>query len=133
CPLSRGQSPPPHKGSPTGSGGPGDTPSSGKPSGGTSGPAGGSSSGPGGKGIPATGGSGPGPATGNGPSSAPRVSTADLTLTDDDGWELWWEYNKVEFMRPNRLQLDRTLVTGDDPADALRRAADEARESALPI
>src|SRR5439155_9611289 len=30
-------------------------------------------------------------------------------------------------------QLDRTLVTGDDPADALRRAADEARESALPI
>jgi HEAT repeat protein len=55
-----------------------------------------------------------------------------LTTTDDDGWWLWWEYNKVEFLRPNRLDFSFVPVSGDDPAEALRIAARQVRAEVMP-
>lgn len=114
--------------------GPGDTVGP-PPAGGPSGPASTSAS----SGRPTTeSGAARGPATGLGTGSpaAPsaRPTTVSLTTTDDDGWWLWWEYNKIEFLRPNRL--DYRFVpqsASDDPAQALRRAAEKVRGEALPL
>lgn len=119
------------------------------------GPAGGSYQGPGdtaggsgggsggGSPRPASGGSGGSPApsgrTGGGaaqspnggvistPSSAPRPVT--LVTTQDDTWWLWWEYNKSQYLRPNRFSFTSARMTGEDPARALSRAVEEARTS----
>jgi HEAT repeat protein len=48
-----------------------------------------------------------------------------LTTESDDGWWLWWEYNKLEFLRPNRLDDWMFPATGDgeglDRTRAVRR------------
>lgn len=110
-------------------GGPGDT------AGGSTGPAGAGpatgapgSSGPGGPRTgPVTGG-GPSTGGGNGPSQGPRPTTANMATTTDDGWWLWWEYAKLEFITPNRLSLANTPITGSDAAGSLREAIERARQ-----
>lgn len=56
-----------------------------------------------------------------------------LTMTSDDTWWLWWEYNKAEFLRPNPLTLEGLTVTGDDLATATRKVIEAARKRAQPI
>jgi HEAT repeat protein len=56
-----------------------------------------------------------------------------LATTSDDSWWLWWEYNKSDFMRPNRLSLANAPMTGDDADSALRSAILRARVGALPV
>lgn len=115
-------------GSPSGGSwtGPGDT----APSGGggpstAGGPRGGATTGGGGGGSPTTG-SGSGGTAGSpssGPGStlgAPRPSVPTLAMEIDDGWWLWWEYNKADFVRPNRLGMWSIAATGDGAADAWR-------------
>src|SRR5688572_12396080 len=34
-----------------------------------------------------------------------------LAMEVDDGWWLWWEYNKTEFLRPNGLAFWRVAAT----------------------
>jgi HEAT repeat protein len=115
--------------------GPGDTAGSG----GSSGPAstGGASSPSTPTGPPPKGGAGATP-TGSGPSS-PRIpglpSALSLTTESDDGWWLWWEYNKLEFLRPNRLGDWIFPTTGDgegvDRTRAVRRELMPTLASAL--
>ena len=52
-----------------------------------------------------------GPTTGRAPVGAPAPTAANLTTTSDDGWWLWWEYAKLEFLVPNRLTLVDRQVT----------------------
>jgi hypothetical protein len=113
------------------------------------GPAIGRGGGPGGgpsSGAPTPASPRPGPGTTDGPDEPPRPRTPsvggagpagpDLTkpitpsslavLTEESNdWSAWWEYNKVEFLRPNRLALDRQddNVTGTFEArhDSLQR------------
>ena len=56
------------------------------------------------------------------PPRLPGMPTAaSLTTEADDGWWLWWEYNKLEFLRPNRLGDWIFPTTGDgDGADRTR-------------
>ncbi len=112
--------------------GPGDT----APSGGgarPSGPSGGKAPGPstGGPGsVVAGGGSAP---AGRGPTAAPAPTPVNMTTTSDDGWWLWWEYAKLEFLVPNRLSLANSILTGDDAAGAFRDAIARARRAQLPL
>jgi len=59
-------------------------------------------------------GDGPGsPGGGAGPRSPGGEEFLVYALTQGDtGWRVWWEYNKLEFLRPNRFELD----TGRDDA-----------------
>lgn len=59
-------------------------------------------------------GAGPGaPGGGMGPRSPGGEEFIAYALTQGDtGWRVWWEYNKLEFLRPNRFELD----TGRDDA-----------------
>lgn len=82
-----------------------------------------------GAGAPSTGrptGSGgqPGPATSAPSPAAPR--TATLAMTSDDGWWLWWEYNKTEFLKPKRRPLS-DLVLSLEGDEALRQRLERAR------
>lgn len=104
--------------------GPGDT----VPGGSGPSTSGGPRSGGGGGGASSTpSGSGPG-ATAGTPSgggsgstlTGPRPSTPTLALEIDDGWWLWWEYNKAEFVRPNRLGMWSIAATGDGAAESWR-------------
>ncbi|MBK7642838.1 MAG: HEAT repeat domain-containing protein [Planctomycetes bacterium] len=70
-------------------------------------------------------GTGPGATGGAGPRPVPTPST--LTMTSDDSWYLWWEYNKAEFLRPNQLDLLSAPASGDDSLAALQRFADSMR------
>ncbi len=114
-------------------GGPGDTAT---PAGGATGGAAPVPAAPGGSSTgraPTPAGAGPAPTTGGSapaPSGAP--TTMSLTITNDDGWWLWWEYAKLEYLVPNRLTLANTPVTGEDAAGALREAIERARRSSLP-
>lgn len=116
--------------------GPGDTVggTGGTSSGGTAPRGGGTSSGGGGSAPSSKGGGGAAtsPSGGAAPSpGAPRPVT--LVTTSDDTWWLWWEYNKSRYLRPNRLSLASQPVTGDDPASVLRRAVEDARQSAAAL
>ncbi len=142
--AARVQSPVPYEGGtrPTGGGatpapaggtysGPGDTVGGGgapRPAGPPSGTSTGPSTG-GGGGVVSGGGSTP---AGRGPTGAPAPTPVNLTTTADDGWWLWWEYAKLEFLVPNRLSLANSIVTGDDAAGALRDAIERARRAQLP-
>src|SRR5258706_705671 len=71
-------------------------------------------------------GTGPGPGQGGlAPTNMP--TTPALTMTSDDSWYLWWEFNKAEFLRPNRLDLLSAPASGDDALGALQRFADSMR------
>jgi len=63
---------------------------------------------------------------------SPVPSTPTLTLTTDDSWYLWWEFNKAEFLRPNRLDLMSAPASGDDALAALQRFADSMRAALAP-
>ena len=69
------------------------------------------------------------------PSTAPWIPTPlNLATESDDGWVLWWEYNKMEFLRPHRLGMWGFPATGaDDETDLAARmsAARAGLESAL--
>lgn len=111
--------------------GPGDTRGGGgpaAPSGPATGATGPATSGPSG-GVRT--GSGSGPTTSRGPSTG-APSAVGMTTTADDGWWLWWEYAKLEFLVPNRLSLANAPITGDDVAGALREAIERARRAELP-
>lgn len=109
--------------------GPGDTaPGAGRPS------SGGAGAGRGGGKSPGTSPGATGAAAGNGPGAgsnglAPTnmPTTPSLTMTSDDSWYLWWEYNKAEFLRPNRLELFSAPISGDDALAAMQRFADALR------
>ncbi|MBL8856951.1 MAG: HEAT repeat domain-containing protein [Planctomycetes bacterium] len=69
--------------------------------------------------------------TGGGMPGVPRPMA--LVTTSDDTWWLWWEYNKNQYLRPNRLTLANAPMTGDDAELALRTAIAQARRSAVPL
>lgn len=100
------------------------TPQNPRPSGGggSNAPKGGSNSG-GGSATP----------TSSGPASPSMPRPVTMVTTSDDSWWLWWEYNKSEYLRPNRLTLGNAPMTGDDADAALRSAIDKARRAALPL
>ncbi len=52
--------------------------------------------------------SGSGPVTA-GPGLTPQTPPSPMAVLTEESndWSTWWEYNKVEFLRPNRLALDR--------------------------
>jgi len=55
------------------------------------------------------------------PPRIPGMPTAlNLTTEADDGWWIWWEYNKLEFLRPNRLDSWIFPATGDGSGDRTR-------------
>ncbi|MFN0007287.1 MAG: HEAT repeat domain-containing protein [Planctomycetota bacterium] len=61
----------------------------------------------------------------------PGMPTAlNLTTEADDGWWLWWEYNKLEFLRPNRLDGWLFPTTGEDDGGDRTRAV---RRELLPM
>lgn len=112
--------------------GPGDTTPS--ASGGAA-PGGVATGGGGGSSGGTTGGVVSGPSTGpvvRGPGANPVPTPLNLTTTADDGWWLWWEYAKLEFLVPNRLSLANAPITGSDGAGALREAIERARRAQLP-
>jgi HEAT repeat protein len=83
-----------------------------------------------GPGGPRTGGApnAPSPA---GPSTAmPRATS--MAMTSDDGWWLWWEYNKTEFLKPRRRPLS-DMVLSMDGDESLRRRLESARAALLAI
>lgn len=69
---------------------------------------------------------------GGGIGPGPMPSTPALTMTNDDSWYLWWEFNKTEFLRPNRLDLLSAPASGDDALAALQRFADSMRQALGP-
>lgn len=75
--------------------------------------------------VSAPSGGGPGSISGGAP------STPTLAMEVDDGWWLWWEYNKSEFAHPNGLAFWRVAATGDDAADAWRKSIASARTDLL--
>ncbi len=109
-------------------GGPGDTTSGGSGSG--AGGAGGHSApkpaSPSAGGAGSASGTGPGAGT-NGLAPTNMPNTPTLTMTSDDSWYLWWEFNKAEFLRPNRLDLFSAPASGDDALLALQRFAESLR------
>jgi HEAT repeat protein len=72
--------------------------------------------------TPSTGGAGPA-----GPDLTKPITPSSIAVLTEESndWSAWWEYNKVEFLRPNRLALDRQddNVTGTFEArhDSLQR------------
>lgn len=56
-------------------------------------------------------------------------STLSLTTVLDDEWWLWWEHNKSEFLRPNRLGLWSINASGDDVVTAFVKFLDSMRSS----
>jgi HEAT repeat protein len=56
-----------------------------------------------------------------------------LTTEGDDGWWLWWEYNKMEFLRPNRLGLWGFPATGDGGEAELKASSGVARARLEPM
>lgn len=61
----------------------------------------------------------------------PGMPTAmSLTTEADDGWWLWWEYNKLEFLRPTRLDGWLFPTTGEDDGGDRTRAV---RRELLPM
>lgn len=114
--------------------GDGPPPDMGGPGGGSGGgAAGGAPAGPiapAGPGPDTTGPSSPPIGGGNGPGtpgSAPRTASGPAASTpietQADAWWLWWEFNKLEFLRPNSVSLTRGPVTpgGKDPRDLMIR------------
>lgn len=68
--------------------------------------------------APSSGGSGPGAQSG----------TPNAPWTDaDNAWWLWWEYNKLEYLRPNSLSSRAWPRTGDDGGDAFDDQLDALR------
>ncbi|HEV8112246.1 MAG TPA: HEAT repeat domain-containing protein [Planctomycetota bacterium] len=68
------------------------------------------------------------------PSSQPGMPTpVALTTESDDGWWLWWEYNKMEFLRPNRLGLWGFPATGADAESELKARSGVARHTLEPV
>lgn len=63
---------------------------------------------------PVTSGTQPAPPAGAPSGNAPRPSS--LAMTSDDGWWLWWEYNKTEFQKPKRRPLSDLVLSleGDE-------------------
>lgn len=59
---------------------------------------------------------GGGGASRTGPSS-PRSSSPRST-GEEDGWWLWWEFNKLRYLRPNAFDARSFPLSGDDTVDA---------------
>ncbi len=101
--------------------GPGDTvgPAGGSPSGGAP-RGGGAPAGPTAPGAVPGGGALPGAGLASVNTGSP--STPTLAMEVDDGWWLWWEYNKTEFLQPNGLAFWRITASGDDAAETWRKS-----------
>lgn len=56
----------------------------------------------------------------------------NLTTESDDGWVLWWEYNKMEFLRPHRLGMWGFPSTGADDESDLAARMNSARAGLEP-
>jgi len=54
-------------------------------------------------------------------------TAAGLTLSLDDSWWMWWEHNKAEFLRPNRMGQWSLNATGDSEAQAWARFLAQTR------
>ncbi len=57
----------------------------------------------------------------------------NLTTESDDGWVLWWEYDKMEFLRPHRLGMWGFPATGSDDPDDLAVRIAAARAGLEPV
>lgn len=77
----------------------------------------------------------PGPTAAPSPSPhTPGMPTpVTLTTESDDGWWLWWEYNKMEFLRPNRLGMWGFPATGQDAEGELKASSSVARARLEPM
>lgn len=69
----------------------------------------------------------PGPVIGLGAVNSGGPSTPTLAMEVDDGWWLWWEYNKTEYVRPRGLAFWRVAATGDDAVEAWSKSVERAR------
>lgn len=97
---------------------------------GSTGPApGGSTPGAGPSGPRTGGASTPPPQAGPG-TALPRA--ASMAMESDDGWWLWWEYNKTEFLKPRRRPLSDMVLSLDGDESLLRRL-ESARAALLAI
>ena len=70
------------------------------------------------------------------PSTAmpPWVPTPlNLSTESDDGWVLWWEYDKMEFLRPHRIGMWGFPSTGSDDPDDLAARLAAARAGLQPV
>ncbi|MBI5362223.1 MAG: HEAT repeat domain-containing protein [Planctomycetes bacterium] len=106
--------------------GPGDTVAPGSPTGGGGSNGGGTPAGPTRGGGPSPGPK-PGPVVGLGAVNSGGPSTPTLAMEVDDGWWLWWEYNKTEYVRPRGLAFWRVAATGDDAVEAWNKSIERAR------
>jgi HEAT repeat protein len=68
------------------------------------------------------------------PSAPPPWVPTPLNLSteSDDGWVLWWEYDKMEFLRPHRLGMWGFPATGSDDPDDLAARLSAARAGLEP-
>jgi HEAT repeat protein len=84
---------------------------------------------------PRTPGAGSAPTAGRAtaPNNPATPTPVSLATTSDDTWWLWWEYNKLAYLLPNRLNLQNMPSTGDDAGAAFRTAIEQARKSTLPL
>ncbi|MCE9594067.1 MAG: HEAT repeat domain-containing protein [Planctomycetes bacterium] len=83
------------------------------------------------------------PAAGALPPNAPQGPTSPFLpatiageASNDANWWMWWEFNKTEFLRPNRLQLKLGLRTGVETPrerDALVQAMLDQLRDALRV
>lgn len=102
--------------------GPGDTAGGGGSTGGGGGAPAGPTTGQPQPAGPGAGGAGAHPGSTAGAPRAPTPGSgatpgAATGMDTDDGWWLWWEYNKTEFLRPNRLGMWSIAATGDGMAE----------------
>jgi HEAT repeat protein len=107
----------------------GSGPSASAPASGGSAGSRGDSSGPSSGGPNAGGPPSGGPATGQAPNS---LSTS--TQQDElDSWAMWWEYNKLEYLKPNQLSAWSFPSTGDQPKAGFERELASMRNSLAPL
>lgn len=86
-------------------------------------------------GTPSGSGAGAGPSSGSARAGVPRGSGAAGSTQPSsplgefaNGWWLWWEFNKLSFLRPNTLDARSFPLSGDSPGDALESRLRQLRK-----
>lgn len=78
---------------------------------------------------------GGGLAGGNGPSTpGSGAAPGGLALGDaNESWWVWWEHNKLDFLRPNRLRLWDGPISGEDVEGQIARQMLLLRRTIVPV